>query len=185
MVDLETLGSRAGCVILSIGAVYFDPVSGHLGDEFYTPIKIANQTKHGLTIDPATVCWWMKQSEAARSVFAECDDDKTPELVVVMRDFLDWVKARADKKTIVWSHGGNFDWPILEAALHVFDWKMPSPFWNSRCTRTLYEQAGIKRNDLDNHRRGPKHNALEDAWAQASLVCECYQRMGRNSQRAA
>ena len=39
MVDLETLGKRAGCPILSIGAVFFDPVEKQLGEEFYVVVN--------------------------------------------------------------------------------------------------------------------------------------------------
>ena len=62
MVDLETLGRRAGCSILSIGAVAFDAETGTMGPEFYMVVKMASCEKHGLHTDPETVAWWKKQN---------------------------------------------------------------------------------------------------------------------------
>lgn len=70
MVDLETLGTAPGSVILSIGAVRFDVEEGLL-DEFYVNIDVESSQRLGLTIDGATVMWWMKQSDAARAKLSE------------------------------------------------------------------------------------------------------------------
>src|SRR3982751_4177087 len=53
MIDLETLGRRAGCVVLSIGAVGFDGKT--LGAEFYTVLNVRNQLDHGLHQDDDTL----------------------------------------------------------------------------------------------------------------------------------
>ena len=66
MVDLETLGTAPGSVILSIGAVRFDVEKGLL-DEFYVNIDVESSQRLGLTIDGDTVMWWLKQSDAARA----------------------------------------------------------------------------------------------------------------------
>jgi len=71
MVDLETLGRRAGCSILSIGAVAFDAETGNMGPEFYMVIKMASCEKHGLHTDQDTVAWWEKQSPEAQKVLKQ------------------------------------------------------------------------------------------------------------------
>jgi DNA polymerase III epsilon subunit-like protein len=38
MLDIETLGNRPYSIILSIGAVEFDPRTGNMGNEFYVLI---------------------------------------------------------------------------------------------------------------------------------------------------
>ncbi len=67
MIDLETLGTRPGSVILSIGAVEFDRDLG-LGREFYVELNQASSITAGLTTDDATVDWWLDQEDAARDL---------------------------------------------------------------------------------------------------------------------
>lgn len=57
MVDLETLGRRAGCVIVSIGAVKFDPKTGFVDvdNSFYKAITVESAMRYGLTVDPSTL----------------------------------------------------------------------------------------------------------------------------------
>lgn len=53
MVDIETLGRKPGCVILSIGCVAFD------GKEFYVNIDPFKMKDEGVFhVDPDTSKWW-------------------------------------------------------------------------------------------------------------------------------
>ena len=65
MLDLETLGTKPGCVIRSIGAVVFT-LDGVLGAQFYANIDKQSCVDAGLTVDPATEAWWAGQSQEAR-----------------------------------------------------------------------------------------------------------------------
>lgn len=59
MVDLETLGTKPGSVILSIGAVTFDlDGSGRDGRTFYQRVNIQSCLDAGMTVDGDTVEWW-------------------------------------------------------------------------------------------------------------------------------
>lgn len=166
MIDLETLGTTPGSAILSIGAVMFGPAG--LGDELYTPISLASCTAAGLTIDPVTVAWWMKQSDAARA--AAFRDDAEPLPRVLLR-FAEWFeRAEAER---LWCQGANFDAPLLEAAYCACGMTPPWKFWNVRDTRTLYELADVK---VD-RARGTHHNALDDARAQAEAAVVALQRL--------
>ena len=49
VVDLETLGTKAGCVILSIGAAEFKDHG--VVDAFYRTLSIDSQTERGLKIE--------------------------------------------------------------------------------------------------------------------------------------
>ena len=55
MVDLETLGNGSESVIISIGAVEFDPETGELGREFYKVVDAQSCVDAGLKIDASTV----------------------------------------------------------------------------------------------------------------------------------
>lgn len=43
MIDLETMGKKPNAPVVSIGAVFFDPQSGEIGPEFYTPLALKAQ----------------------------------------------------------------------------------------------------------------------------------------------
>jgi len=73
MIDLETLGRRAGCSILSIGAVAFDPKTKELGAEFYVVVNRLSCFKLGLHEDPETVKWWEGQNAEAKKILTEVD----------------------------------------------------------------------------------------------------------------
>jgi hypothetical protein len=64
MVDLETMGKVADSAIASIGAVECNLITGETREEFYKVVDLNNQPN--LTINPNTLYWWLKRSDAAR-----------------------------------------------------------------------------------------------------------------------
>ncbi|HRN53358.1 MAG TPA: 3'-5' exonuclease [Gemmatimonadaceae bacterium] len=159
MVDLETLGQSAGCIVLSIGAVCFDE-SGIVGTDFYSVIGAASSDKHGLFADESTVAWWNKQGPEARKVLEEARDS-TAELPDVLRLFAEWLP----RDPFIWGNGAGFDNPILARLYSVAGLPLPWKFWNERCYRTLaslYPMVPPERK-----RVGTFHNALDDAKTQA------------------
>lgn len=164
MLDIETLGTRPGSVILSIGACAFDPQSPvqDTGAEFYVNIDAKDAQAQGLTTDDSTVEWWGRQSEAARA--ALMTDRKS--LYDGLFAFSNWWSHYADK--VVWGHGASFDPVLMEAAYAAVGMSAPWAFYNVRCSRTLFAVAGIDARKM----RGSEtaHNALHDAKAQARAV---------------
>ena len=67
MVDIETLDTVQSAVVLSIGAVAFDPHTKELGEKFYVEFTtdLQAQQRLGRTISADTVTWWMQQGAAA------------------------------------------------------------------------------------------------------------------------
>lgn len=57
MIDLETLDTAPTAVVLSIGAVVFDPYTGARGPSFYKELTnfLEQQTGVGRTISPGTI----------------------------------------------------------------------------------------------------------------------------------
>lgn len=159
MIDTETLGTKPGSAILSIGAVMFG-MDG-LGEQFYAPIELSSCADVGLTIDPATVEWWMRQSDEARA--AAFPSSASP-IWCVLVDFSMWFASQGAKYP--WCHGAGFDVPLLDAAFKACGMKSPWEFWNTRDTRTLYDLAGVK---VD-RRGGTHHHALDDAINQAEAA---------------
>ncbi|HEY3694103.1 3'-5' exonuclease [Phenylobacterium sp.] len=164
MVDLETFGVQPGSVIVSIGAVAFDPVSSVAGETFYAVIDPADAQRCGLTLDAKTVLWWLGRSEAARQALT------VPGMPMVAALHAFSAFWRRVGGTRFWGHGGNFDEPLLSAAYRVCGIEPPWQFYDSRCTRTIFDLAGVK----PERDGGTHHNALDDAKAQADAVARAY-----------
>jgi hypothetical protein len=172
MVDLETMGSTPGSVILSIGAQPFDAfdellTDGLGGDGFYTVINLNSCVVAGLTFDGETLDWWRRQSPEANAVIDEAMSGQHPSLELAL-DMLNHFLSRFGPEVRVWGNGSDFDNALLAAAYRrtarAPGWK----FYNSRCYRTLKTQ----RPDIPlGDRRGVHHNALDDARTQAVHAC--------------
>lgn len=160
MTDIETLGTRAGAMILSIGAVYFDPVSGDLGDQFYTNIRIREQTELGMFTDPSTVAWWAKpdQSQAKASLMLE----PRPPILSALTQYSQFAR----KAKYFWANDPDFDYVLMQEAYRLLDVPVPWKYFNKRSCRTIYHLGGVK----PDRTVGIAHNALDDAIQQAKAV---------------
>jgi len=168
MVDLETLGTRPGCAILSIGAVRFgasklsdESGSRGLGAEFYTVVNRASCAQVHLREERGTLDWWSRQALEARVILAQVDD---LDLAVPISDALmAFARFLEPDAPCVWGNGADFDNPILAMAYAAC--RMPQPWkpYNGRCYRTLKSL----RPDVKLVRTGTYHNALDDARTQA------------------
>lgn len=175
MIDLETMGSRPGCAIATIGAVMFDPVFGDTGDRFYCRIDLGSCVQAGLRLEPDTVVWWLKQSDAAR---AELTRDDGLQLRYGLQAFGEF--WRAHDARFIWSHGANFDGPIIAAAFEAVNMAIPWKYWDARDTRTIYDLAGVK----PVRSIGVAHHAKDDAVNQADAVIAAYAKLGLAKGRA-
>ena len=162
MLDLETLGTRPGDTILSIGAVKFDVEKG-LGEEFYITIDPESSKAAGFRAQKSTLEWWDKQSEEARK--AAFKGEMAVEHALIK--FTMWMPPV--DFTVVWGNGANFDNALLAAAYRIMKMDTPWKFWNDRCYRTIRSMFGAK----DKKKNvGVAHNALDDAVTQALELVE-------------
>lgn len=169
MVDIETVGTAPGCGVLSIGAVTFGPDG--LGHRFYINASLASSTALGLTIDPDTITWWLNQSRDSQDAAFQSD---APALLDALMMFSDWYLSIGPER--VWCHGATFDVPVLDAAYRAARMSPPWQYWQVRCTRTLYDLAGVK---VDRS-KGTHHNALDDAINQAEAAVRALRIMKLN-----
>ena len=162
MIDLETLGTTPGCVILSIGAVAFDATTGELGPELYLVVNTESCKGHNLTIDQGTVDWWSKQSDQAREVLQHAEEGglMLEEATAKLTEYLEQFGL---KKVNIWGNGADFDNAILSCCYAAVGQSVPWTPWNNRCYRTLKNL--VKGPRLK--REGTYHNALDDAKTQA------------------
>lgn len=155
MLDLETLGSTPGSVILSIGACEF--ADGKIASEFYRRIDPESCIRAGLHVDIDTVLWWMKQSDDARLELTKVGD----EIEYVLDAFRIWVFD--EKVCCMWGNGAAFDNVLLAEAYRKCGIELPWKYSNDRCYRTIKSLHP----EIEIERTGTHHNALEDAKSQA------------------
>ena len=158
-IDLETLGTAPGSVILSIGAVLFD--ANGIGKEFYCVVSKDSCLMHGLTIDQSTLDWWKKQSDEARKVLIEAESPDALSLTDALERLARFIPANAR----IWSNGANFDQPLLDVAYRALGQSVPWKYFNSRCYRTILALCPTEKSMRP--ATVCAHNALEDAKWQA------------------
>ncbi len=161
MMDLETLGTRAGCAILSVGLVSFT-MGGRIGPGWHANISTESCVAAGLHIDPKTQAWWEAQSQEARDALLV---DQVPLADAVNEAHY---RFRQSGALCVWSQGAGFDAVIWEEACRQLGVTVPWRFYNVRDTRTIYALASVRGDDV--LREGTHHNALDDARHQVRCV---------------
>lgn len=164
MIDLETLGTRPGCSILSIGAVTFDRYAGTLGQEFYCVVNRKSCEKHGLFEEQSTLDWWSRQSEEARKVLSEAETAQNG-LGGALTQLSGFLQKLGKRDLLVWGCGSDFDIGILTHCYAKVGQPLPWMFWNSRCLRTLRDIAPASHEP--NRKNGVAHSAIDDARNQA------------------
>lgn len=171
MIDLETLGKRAGCKVMSIGAVVFGQ-AGVSETHRFSAIISRHAQPPGLHEDPETMEWWSRQNkEAYNRLFG--DDAQGHAMPRVLASFSHWLNE-LDGEVLVWGNGADFDNPILSAAYHACGMAQPWGAWNGRCYRTLKNL----RPDIKLMRQGVHHDALDDAISQAAHAADILNAVG-------
>lgn len=170
MIDLETLGTFMNAPVVTIGACFFDPLTGEIGDKFYEKIDIAEAMKYG-TADAETIRWWLTQDPAAQKELASAKSG----MVDVLTRLSTFYNSGNDAK--VWSNGPSFDTSILDYAYYkCLGQKAPWPFWNVRDVRTVVQLAeGLVKKPAAFTKGGVAHNALDDCIFQVGYVSKMWQ----------
>ena len=166
MIDMETLAVSPRAVILSLGAVHFDPYGDRIYDELYFKIDLDDQDKLNREIDPNTIEWWGKQDPAIMEE-AFSSDNRIP-LIEAVEKFhkFSW---GCDK---FWSHGATFDLVIIEDLYRQLNKPLPWNYWQLRDTRTLFDLGHDPQMSKES-----KHDALADARRQAIGVQNIFRKL--------
>lgn len=176
-IDIETLDTRVGSVILSIGAVPFGE-NGQVyeGDLFYAEVNRQSCKARGMTESADTITWWNEQPADARALLERVECESTPSLEFVLGRFAGWMFARTrGGPAVVWGNGANFDNAHLEDAYARIGQPTPWSFWETGCMRTLrlLTPDSVKRS-------APTipHHAGHDAIAQADYISRALRALG-------
>ncbi len=172
MIDIETLGNGPTSVIISIGAVAFDPDSDAIGENFHQLINIDSCIRAGLTIDGSTIQWWMTQPDAARELFNELDEHglSIHSALGLLRSWM----LNISKAPFFWCNHPSFDAAILDNAYRRCDTKAPWQYYNVKDYSMA--RGSIPKEMFDKIRVKPEvaHDALHDAIAQAKTLQNIY-----------
>lgn len=158
--DLETLGTKATSVILSIGAVAFD--EENLYQETKINVSIDEQLRWGRTIDGSTLLFWFEQSDKARQA-ATLGPLPIMKSLNMFGGFVQGVPG----KPALWANGQDFDLGILGSLYDTVGVVRPWAYNAGRDMRTLVDVYGAK---PDIKFTGEAHDALADAKHQARII---------------
>jgi hypothetical protein len=166
MVDMETMSVTPDAVILTLGAVHFNPYGNGYGDKIYFRISIDDQDALGRQIDQSTLDWWARQDPAIMEE-AFSPNDRIP-----LTEAMDRFHKFAWGCDAFWSHGSTFDLVMIENLLRQMGRPLPWNYWQLRDTRTLFD-LGVD----PEMPTGSKHDALQDAIRQSVGVQNVYAKL--------
>jgi exodeoxyribonuclease VIII len=169
--DIETLGTTANAVILSVGAIAVDSSQDYTYDEliengFYVTLDVKSQVDAGRSIEKDTLEWWGKQGNDAMKVLTPSKDD-IPWDQLVNKIFDYFQKVGANPASIkVYSRGSHFDFGIMHDLFRVTGdrtpYNLPWKWWNIHDSKTVIET--LLGQGLDVQPEGfIHHNALHDS----------------------
>lgn len=169
MVDMETLAVTPNAVVLSLGAVHFDPHQTGYTDSIYFKIDLDDQDKLNREIDPNTIDWWAKQDPKIM------EEAFSPENRIPLIDAMNQFHKFAWGCQAFWSHGATFDLVIIESIYKQLNKTLPWNYWQLRDTRTLFDLGWDPEMP-----KGNKHDALQDAIRQSVGVQNIYRKLHEN-----
>lgn len=174
MLDIETLDTCTTAVVVSIGAVAFNPGGGELGERLYIPLArtINEQLQIGRTINGHTLQWWMKQSPEAQAALS--DNSGEPTVGRALTLFSEFVIRSGGSEAKIWGYGADFDNMIVGSLYGAAGVERPWSYRQNRCLRTMKDMAESRGLVLRTVRSGTHHNALDDAVTQAQQLQEIY-----------
>jgi len=177
MIDIETVSTESNAAICSIAAVKFtrgETTKLEELDHIYCKVSIESCTLLGMNTDPNTMEWWDSQSEDVRYEAIENPIDRL-DIKSALEKLTTWLGPHASKIK-VWSHGDDFDCVILSNAYKVCNMKTPWSFWNTRDTRTIYDIANIRLENVYSN----KHHPLYDCYNQIHTLNKCIFKLFQN-----
>lgn len=174
MIDIETLGTKPGCIVLSIAAVAFEIETGKIGVIFHRKINLTSSTKLGFELDTETFLWWLRQEKSAQD---KISNHKGSEIKNVLREFAIWLMGYFNPDVQVWGNSARFDLGILEKAYQMCKIQTPWNHFNERDVRTLVSFAPeIKKQTKF---KGIKHYPIDDCKHQINYCSKIYQTLRR------
>ena len=168
MIDLETLATNPNAVVLTIGAVKFNPFTDEITDKLHLKLDVDSQIEKGRVTDERTLAWWGQQEESVKAKAF------SPEGRVDVGEALDKLTEWSKDTHRVWCQGPSFDFPILDSLYKQYDINKPWDWWFQRDARTV---TSLVSENLKEKIDFAAHDAVEDCVKQAKCVQYVYKKL--------
>lgn len=179
MIDIETLSTAVNAVVLSVGAVEFDPITGEIGRKFYYELDLSEQ--NGRHISASTVQWWFKQCvENPKNVDLILKENKWKNSIAFVliklgtfisgNDINYLGRAEGYEKISLWACDPDFDLAILANLYEEHNLPVPWKYSEPKSVRTVRTLAELHNIGLP--KADASHNALEDCIRQVAEIAE-------------
>ena len=168
--DLETLATVPRAVVLEIGLVAFDPMTGELGPEFSKEVALRATDQQLRDLDEETLAWGVALMAQGHAMPGMHDGESLRDALTAL---VAWAGARLAPDALVWAWGMDFDFPILKDGLDEFHLPLPWRYNSQRCARTLCKTLGVERQGA------VIHAAAADARQEALAVMTALRRARR------
>lgn len=177
MIDIETFGTRAGCVICSIAAQTFSVKTGPGKQHFYERIDTKTCEEIGLQIEKETFDWWKSlpaDSVASKEIFSP---RRTRfHIRKVLEDFRSWLRSNHVK--FIWAKGPDFDCTILAEAYRRYEMKPPWNYYDTCDVRTVMRLTkSLPKSITVVKSFGTLHYAPDDVTLQILQILPCLEFM--------
>lgn len=163
MIDIETLGTKPGCVVLEIGIVcnVSNPYDANgNGADWTMDIHVDIAQQPDALIDPATLRWWMRHPVA----FDRLSKAQLTGQAVAPTAAIDSMAVMLRGVDEVWGNSPSFDCAILVEFVSRYAGAVPWRYVQERDFRT----AVALDPSVPYERPADAHSALADALAQAA-----------------
>ena len=166
MIDIETLGTEPDCVVLSVGAVKFNPFNNEEphAKTLWRPCA-ETQMDNERSVLESTLEWWAKQPAHIQD---EAFSENFRMTVTSFMGELNKYLVGVDK---VWCQGPQFDMVILENLFTQFNHHKGWAFWQIMDCRTIFNMMPV---DPRKAIQQNLHSADADAYYQAVCVQQTY-----------
>lgn len=173
MIDIETLSTKPGATILTIGALIFNRANNNnYENKFYKRIKIPIDDVSYFDVCENTKKWWKKQN--SKCFYENCENPDR----IFLKDALKELSKFIPEKSLIWANSPSFDCVILENAYRYYDIPIPWEFYNLRDLRTIMDIANVKHRDYSYIKEDYKtHISINDCIYQTYIIKECYKKI--------
>ncbi len=184
MIDIETMGSGVNSVILSVGAVRFNPFAStvpypptlenyeKLDNYFYERATMNSGLAAGFEVEAQTIeKFWLANPE----MFKEAIRQPRNEIRRLLGKLTKWYNLNSDNEP-VWANGSTFDLAILNHAyskVHHSGGRPPWRYKDELDQRTMFRIAPVEKRD-----NPYPHNPLWDSWTQALSLQDSFRKLG-------
>lgn len=172
MIDIETLGTKAGCVMFELSAVGFsleENKSKMLIDtepcQINQILSVVDSIEHGFTMESRTLSWWADQGRQLKDIIkiGKNQIDSNYSIILGLSKII-------ENYNYIWFHK-DFDAPILNEYLlyHGCD---AIDHYKTMDVRTVMKLYDFDYKD-EKYNYGKLHNSIDDCIRQINYLTDC------------